>query len=260
MLKQQDLQQALVLLGASKADIYRLTTAASAWAKNTLSDILGWHVWSSWHWTADWCDNAWDHTDWVDPATSRRNHCNSRHTGESPLSTVRWSMHRGIHAKLSVAIAISTGVLCFHSSRWRLALAKTLSPLKDRSSCVFLLWVCGYRSWWRDHSLKIVLTRSSPEKRCSDPVESSGRGTHRSLIDESDPLNPAELKDTNCEFSPHRAQFGCYLVEFANHKRSDCVLFPHEGVRKWGAGVLPSLRLQDDCPFGWSWGISTQWF
>lgn len=38
--KQQDLQQAAVLLGAGKADIYRLTTAASAWAKNTLSDIL----------------------------------------------------------------------------------------------------------------------------------------------------------------------------------------------------------------------------
>lgn len=26
------------------------------------------------------------------------------------------------------------------------------------------------------------------------------------------------------------------LVDFANHKRSDCVLFPHEGVRKRGGG------------------------
>lgn len=28
------------------------------------------------------------------------------------------------------------------------------------------------------------------------------------------------------------------LVDFANHKRSDCVLFPHEGVRKRGGGGL----------------------
>lgn len=48
-------------------------------------------------------------------------------------------MHRGIHAKLSAAIAISTGVLCFQFNRRRLGLAKVLSPLKDRSLCVFII-------------------------------------------------------------------------------------------------------------------------
>lgn len=123
VVKQQDLQRA-VLLGANKVDIYRSTTAASAWAKNTLSDILGWHFWSSWHWTAGWRDNAWDHTDWAE----RWNHHDSRRAGEST--------HRRIQAKLSVAIVISTEVLCFQFSRSGLGSAP--SPLKDRSSCVCL--------------------------------------------------------------------------------------------------------------------------
>lgn len=134
--EQQDLQQAAVLLGASKADIYRLTTAVSAWAKNTLSDILGWHFWSSWHWTADGSMLEITQTGFMPP--HRRKITATLVTQVNHFS-VRWSMHRGISAKLSVPIAISTGILCFQFSRWRLRLAKVLSPLKDRCLCVFFV-------------------------------------------------------------------------------------------------------------------------
>lgn len=62
--------------------------------------------------------------------------------------------------------------------------------------------------------------------------------THPSLIYESDPLNPAELKDTNWEFSHQRARFGCCSVgvcKFA--KKWCCVMCVISTWRGWGNGV-----------------------
>lgn len=115
VLKQQDLQRA-VLLGANKVDIYRSTTAASAWAKNTLSDIFGARDTEL---LADTTMPEITQTELMPP-----------HLGEIAV-TVGW-----IKAKLSVAIVISTDVLFFQFSRWELGNAP--SPLKDRSSCVCL--------------------------------------------------------------------------------------------------------------------------
>lgn len=82
-----------------------------------------------------------------------------------------------------------------------------------------------------------MLTCSGPEKRCSDPTESRGRGRHPSLIYESDPLNPAELKDTNWEFSPHRAQFGCCFGRFCKpQKKWLCIISTWRGEEKRGRG------------------------
>lgn len=96
--------------------------------------------------------------------------------------------------------------------------------------CVFVGGVCRYSSWWR--------RRFSEGNADPQAVQENGARTRLSpsLVYVGDPLNPAgERMQTGILVTPEHC-LDAALLEFAKHKRSDCVLFPHEGVREWGEG------------------------
>lgn len=78
--------------------------------------------------------------------------------------------------------------------------------------------------------------RSGPENPCSDPVESgwAGRIRHSSMKVIPSILQSEKMQTGNVVATDR--SLAAALSEFAKHKRSDWVLCPHEGVRKWGGG------------------------